>query len=215
VRTLNVARTAPASVVFNRFTACLLWLYHRCMQRKHGSFIEYICEKDPRIKRCTLPFEGRNTLLYMTTADYALPRQAVARPDYNPCAQAAKAGDLELLQMLRREGCPWNTEVQQCGAWAGHLHVLRYMYALANGCEPWSWDICEAAARHGGHAHVVEWAEVMRNVDRCEVCSDVERLPHDVAAGLASAVTAAPASAGQLARGGPSAASGSEPKAPN
>ena len=62
----------------------------------------------------------------MTAADYALPRHAAARPDYNPCAQAAKAGNMKLLKSLRREGHPWNTEVQRCGAWAGHLHVLRY-----------------------------------------------------------------------------------------
>ena len=76
---------------------------------------------------------------------------------------------MELLQKLRREGHPWNTEVQQCGAWAGHLHVLQY--ALAQGC-PWSWDVCEAAARHGGHTEVVDWAVRMREADRCEVCGN-------------------------------------------
>jgi hypothetical protein len=123
--------------------------------RKLGAFVEYLREKDPRIRVTTLPFQGRNTLLYMTLADYSLPRRpASPPPDYNPCALAAKAGDLQLLQDLRRRGHPWNTEVQQCGAWAGHLHVLRW--ARENGC-PWCWEVCEVAARRGGHTEIVDW----------------------------------------------------------
>ena len=119
--------------------------------------------------------------------------QAVPPPDYNPCAQAAKAGDLELLQKLRREGHPWNTEVQQCGAWAGHLHVLQY--ALAQGC-PWSWDVCEAAARHGGHTEVVDWAVRMRDADRCEACGNGGSM--EESSGVASSGPAAAAATGTV-----------------
>ena len=184
-----------------------------CRQRKHGSFIEYLREKDPRIKCRTLAFEGRNTLLYMTAADYDRPKQAAARPDYNPCAQAAKAGDLELLKELRREGHPWNTEVQQCGAWAGHLHVLRY--ALANGCEPWSWEVCETAARNGGHAQVVEWTVAKGEIDRCEGCHSLGALDAcnvcsacNGTAGAATAATATTAAATTTTAGPATAAAG-------
>jgi hypothetical protein len=131
--------------------------------RKLGAFVEYLREKDPRIRVTTLPFQGRNTLLYMTMADYSLPRRpASPPPDYNPCALAAKAGDLHLLQNLRHRGHPWNTEVQQCGAWAGHLHVLRW--ARENGC-PWSWEVCEVAARRAGHTEIVDWVLASREND--------------------------------------------------
>ena len=71
----------------------------------------------------------------MSASDYERPAERIAPPDYNPCALAARAGDLALLQALREAGHPWNTEVQRCGAWAGHLELLQW--ALAHGC-PWS-----------------------------------------------------------------------------
>ena len=100
---------------------------------------------------------------------------------------------MALLQKLRREGHPWNTEVQQCGAWAGHLHVLQY--ALAQGC-PWSWDVCEAAARHGGHTEVVDWAVRMRDADRCEAYGNGGSM--EESSGVASSGPAAAAATGAV-----------------
>ena len=153
----------------------------------------------------TLPFQGRNTLLYMTAADYALPRRTPSPPpDYNPCALAAKAGDLHLLQELRRRGHAWNTEMLQvsrssyshsharthslthslthcmcvrriqCAAWAGHLHVLRW--AWENGC-PWSWEVCEVAASRGCRPEIVDWVRAHRETRERERETDSARQP--------------------------------------
>ena len=47
----------------------------------------------------------------MTLSDYDLDRAAALAwqpPDYEPCAVAAKKGDLALLQGLLATGNPWN-----------------------------------------------------------------------------------------------------------
>jgi len=135
--------------------------------KKHGAFIEYLAEKDPRIRIATLPFVGRNTVLFMSASDWLRPRARALKPDYNPCALAAKAGDLALLQERRRDGHPWNEEVCRAAAWTGQLHVLEW--ALLNGC-PWSWtDLIEAATK-GNRDSVLQWA------------SDFGRLPAPPAA---------------------------------
>jgi len=123
--------------------------------RKHGAFIEYLMEKDPRMRCATLPFIGRNTVVFMTADDFQRPRVFLPRPDYNKCHQAAKKGNLLLLQELRRDGHPWNTELCQAAAWAGHKEVLEW--ALLNGC-PWSWSVVVDAARLGDREDVVQWA---------------------------------------------------------
>ncbi|CAE8634860.1 unnamed protein product [Polarella glacialis] len=123
--------------------------------RKHGAFIEYLMEKDPRIRVASLPFVGRNTCVFMSASDYQRPRERARKPDYNPCALAAKAGDLPLLQELRQKGHPWNEEVCRAAAWTGHLHVLEW--ALLSRC-PWSWTVVIDAATRGKHEGVVQWA---------------------------------------------------------
>jgi hypothetical protein len=46
--------------------------------KKYGAFVEYLLAKDARIRRTQLPFEGRNTVLYMCRCDYATPDPALA-----------------------------------------------------------------------------------------------------------------------------------------
>jgi hypothetical protein len=70
------------------------------------------------------------------------------------CAQAAKAGHLEILQWARANGCPWNEETCAGAARCGHLEVLQW--ARANGC-PWDEDTYADAA-FGGHLEVLQWA---------------------------------------------------------
>lgn len=130
--------------------------------RKTRAFLDYLAEKDPRMRRVELPFEGRASCLFMAANDYARPRQRPSRPNFTPCALAAKRGDLQLLERLRRDGHPWSEEVAQAAAWAGHVEVLRW--AHAHGC-PWSWPVVVQAATVGNQAQVLEWAQACSGTD--------------------------------------------------
>ena len=72
------------------------------------------------------------------------------------CSMAAKQGDLEMLQWLHRNGCPWNEETCMCAAEKGHLEILQW--ARMNGC-PWNERTCSLAARNG-HLGVLQWAHI-------------------------------------------------------
>ena len=128
----------------------------RVAVRKYGAFVEYLRHKDHRIQTARLPFAGRSLLLYMRASDYEQPLQPPPRPNYTPCALAAKAGDLTRLCELRAAGLPWNEETAQAAAWAGHLSVLKY--AHDHGC-PWSWPVVCQAAQLGGRVEIVRWAQ--------------------------------------------------------
>ena len=126
--------------------------------KKYGGLVEYLLEKDPRMRCEGLSFAGRNAVVFMTSADYDLDRAAALAwlpTDYEPCAVAAKKGDLALLERLLATGNPWNSEVCQAAAWAGHHAVLRW--ARANDC-PWSWRVVAAAAALGDNAAILRWA---------------------------------------------------------
>ena len=60
------------------------------------------------------------------------------------CRFAASYGNLEVLQWVRAEGCPWDAETCQVAARKdGHLETLRW--ARENGCE-WDAEIRDWAA---------------------------------------------------------------------
>ena len=59
---------------------------------------------------------------------------------------AGKAGNLELVQWLRGEGCPWDHYTCHYAAIYGHVEVLRW--ARENGC-PWDADTRDEAAKLG------------------------------------------------------------------
>ena len=60
---------------------------------------------------------------------------------------AARSGNLELVQWLRGEGCPWDKWVCSTAVVSGHAEVLRW--ARKNGC-PWiAVDRDRAAAELG------------------------------------------------------------------
>lgn len=67
------------------------------------------------------------------------------------CCAAAAGGQLEMLQYLRGEGCPWDIYTCIASARCGNLEVLRY--AHEGGC-PWPIRICDAAAG-AGHVHIL------------------------------------------------------------
>jgi hypothetical protein len=74
--------------------------------------------------------------------------------DWRTCADAARGGQLEVLQWARANGAQWDEWTCRYAADGGHLAVLQW--ARANGC-PWDAMTCAHAALNG-HQHVLEWA---------------------------------------------------------
>ena len=70
------------------------------------------------------------------------------------CAEAALGGHLEVLQWARANECPWDAWTCAYAARGGNLEVLQW--ARTNGC-PWDAGTCKLAA-HGGHLDVLQWA---------------------------------------------------------
>ena len=70
------------------------------------------------------------------------------------CSAATSAGNVELLQWLQAEGCPWDEYTCTSAAEKGHLSVLQWL--RSQGC-PWSGSVCSVAAFHG-HLHILQWA---------------------------------------------------------
>ena len=64
------------------------------------------------------------------------------------CAGAGRGGDLEILQWLRENGCPWDWSTCGWAAREGHTEVLRW--ARENGCE-WEYQIRDFAAEELGY----------------------------------------------------------------
>ena len=69
------------------------------------------------------------------------------------CMYAAGSGQLEVLQWLRANDCPWDEKTCSQAACVGHLEVLQW--ARANGC-PWVARTCRGAAG-GGHLETLQW----------------------------------------------------------
>ena len=61
---------------------------------------------------------------------------------------AACGGNLELVQWLRGEGCPWSSYTCYRAVYEGHVEVLRWV--RENGC-PWEDWIRNMAARKLGY----------------------------------------------------------------
>ena len=70
------------------------------------------------------------------------------------CGLAARGGHLEVLQLARELGCPWDVYTSSGAAAGGHLEVLKW--ARGQDC-PWDEDTCTYAAL-GGHLVVLRWA---------------------------------------------------------
>ena len=70
------------------------------------------------------------------------------------CSKMAEKGNLELLQFLHENGCPWDEETCTRAAQYGHLECLKY--AHENGC-PWHEDTC-AYATSRGHLDCLQYA---------------------------------------------------------
>ena len=68
--------------------------------------------------------------------------------------EAAAKGQLEVLQWLHANGCPWNADTCAWAAKGGHLEVLQW--ARENGC-PWDNLTCCWAIQYG-HIELLNWA---------------------------------------------------------
>jgi hypothetical protein len=117
--------------------------------------------------------------------------EAAPRWDFRTTAAAAWAGQLQVLQMLRRHGCDWDPNALDGALVQGHHDVL--LWALANGaprfrfwtlgaarcgCLPalqWAHecgdptmkeegvlDCLRGLAASNGHQHVVEWLDSLQ-----------------------------------------------------
>ena len=62
------------------------------------------------------------------------------------CIAMTEMGNLDLLQFLHENGCPWHEETCSVAAKIGHFECLKY--AHENGC-PWDEFTCAYAAKYG------------------------------------------------------------------
>ena len=117
---------------------------------------------------------------------FGMPWPSVSRCEFNVCAEAAKAGHLDVLKSARAQGCPWDASTCIAAAQHGHLHILRWArrqgcpWGLAHGefgrrgefhyvSEDglWHFELPEtaAAAAAGGHLNILAWA--VKNGCKC------------------------------------------------
>ncbi len=70
------------------------------------------------------------------------------------CSNAASGGHLQLLQLAREHGCPWDENTFHCAARSGNFQLMKW--ARINGCR-WDSNTCTAAARLG-QLEILQWA---------------------------------------------------------
>jgi len=90
--------------------------------------------------------------------DWEALQQRFSAPDFPGWDEAVsygavEGGHLQVLQWLRRNGCPWSAKTSGRAASCGHLAILQWLQA--HGC-PWDAGIWEDALL-GRHAHIVQW----------------------------------------------------------
>ena len=76
------------------------------------------------------------------------------------CAYAAEGGRLDILKWCRdqKPKCPWDKNTCAFAAKGGHLKVLKW--CIENGC-PWDKNTCANAAKNG-HLNILEWCSNLR-----------------------------------------------------
>ena len=75
----------------------------------------------------------------------------------DPCASAAEGGQLETLQWLRENDCPWDACTCARAIMAGHFEILRW--ALENGC-PWDSEYTYSHAGLLGYdTQIMDWID--------------------------------------------------------
>ena len=101
--------------------------------------------------------------------------------DDSVCEAAATAGNLAMLQYLRRQTppVPWTSAVCEAAAHRGDMSMLQWARAQDPPC-PWDAS-CSAAAAHGGHIPVMEWLQAQHppcplDCTSCTAASQVGQL---------------------------------------
>jgi hypothetical protein len=89
------------------------------------------------------------------------------------CAEAAK-GDLETLQWLRQQGCPWDSLTCATAAKANRKDIIEW--ARENGC-PWDGTACVGAAI-GGHLELLQWLRQQGCPWNAYTCAGAARAGH-------------------------------------
>lgn len=74
------------------------------------------------------------------------------------CSWAAYQGNLELLQWIRSQGCPWDIWTCIFAARMGHLDVLEW--AIVEGC-PWDSRVKKCVIEKGNGG---VWDRIMRKL---------------------------------------------------
>lgn len=73
--------------------------------------------------------------------------------DFTICASAASKGNIEVLEWLRKNGCPWDSSACASAALNGHFNTLKWL--KNNGC-PWNRNTCINAAKYGD-LEILKW----------------------------------------------------------
>ena len=71
-------------------------------------------------------------------------------------AIACSFGHLEIVKWIRQNGCRWHVSYCESAAICGHLNVLKW--AIEDGC-PWIPFECRASAEAKGHMEIVNWID--------------------------------------------------------
>ena len=71
------------------------------------------------------------------------------------CEAAARGGNLEELQVLRADGCPWDANTCSGAAKGGHIEVIKW--AIAEGCQ--YAEETHAAAASSGNLEVLQYLD--------------------------------------------------------
>ena len=101
---------------------------------------------------------GRKGGLNLTLIQWVLSEEPLCTLDTFFCSVAAALGQLEVLQWLRSQDCPWNRQVVcNLAAAKGHLSVLQWVTSSHRG--RWDKKHCLSLAHTQGHASVVEWIQ--------------------------------------------------------
>jgi len=70
-------------------------------------------------------------------------------------AEAARGGNLNVLQYLRENNCPMNELCYSEAARGGHMHILRWLQEINCSSNTWSYIM----AIQGGFYHVIQWLD--------------------------------------------------------
>jgi len=148
------------------------WVYHSLKrrkgaptQRRRGQYLDDLYDSD---LMHLASFQGKtNVLRWLKSQGMPL--------DHRYCmAGGGGGGHIEVLELLKREGCKFHEEASVAAARAGHTHVLEWL--RENGCELGE-RTCSYAGL-GGHIEVLEYLKAKGCALRGATCRSAARGGH-------------------------------------